>query len=747
MHTLNRSSGRITTIKRVLVLLIIVGMISIISCKSPKEQLASVRTDGLYGYVGTYFEIPLKDGYTLYDIGDIFLDNDTYCVSVVYSHFNSQRNDYDYITDIISIDQQGNITFTLEILAMQIVRAVFEQEYAYFAYSNQDLLKIQNGSLDPTELKANLVFFDKKTGNTTRVIHPGINADSVFLISNGFILTGENNIEMYTSDGQLEASIQTDFSLYPKETRVFETENGIYLSAGTNELISNYYKLDFDSSSTSYIMGTDSFGSIVDYCAGLYFFDQKGEYKVDLKNMQIHTIALWNEIDIRPKKTSDSEQKYVALDDEHFAIKMINMDGTGEIGFFTYDNSLNVNRTKIVVGGYDVSSDETLKWAVYKFNTQHDSFRIVLEDYSADFSYSTPQEAQTARLKLMKYFNEGHSPDIFYGESFDYQYWGREGIVMDLFPFFELDSELSMSNLLPGVQNVLMPDGKHCYSVFSGFHLSGYYGFKSDFPDNEVSLSEILFLSETSDRTFTSAQSSPCIAVEALSYNFQSYWGAYNGNKSISQSDIEGFVSNVIQLGIDPTISWGSICYLQDVHDGQYYLASGGPIDVFELDKEENKFDERITYIGYPSIEGSVHLVRPVGMVGISSSTKYPDQCWEFVRELLNQDIQKKVVLTYSTPVNSEIFELMCQSAINPNSVTDEDMKCYVLGHSAVSKDAVDDYHEIVNSIDTLYTSDWGAYNIIDEEITSYYTQERSVEQIADTLDARLSLYVQENYS
>ena len=42
---------------------------------------------------------------------------------------------------------------------------------------------------------------------------------------------------------------------------------------------------------------------------------------------------------------------------------------------------------------------------------------------------------------------------------------------------------------------------------------------------------------------------------------------------------------------------------------------------------------------------------------------------------------------------------------------------------------------------------DWGAYNIICEEIASYYTQNRSVEQIAETLDARLTLYIQENYS
>ncbi len=83
----------------------------------------------------------------------------------------------------------------------------------------------------------------------------------------------------------------------------------------------------------------------------------------------------------------------------------------------------------------------------------------------------------------------------------------------------------------------------------------------------------------------------------------------------------------------------------------------------------------------------------------------------------------------------------------DPNSVVDEDMRRFVLGKSAVSAETIEEYKRMIDSIDTIRTMDWGVYNIICEEIASYYTQNRSVEQIADTLDARLSLYAQENYS
>ena len=113
---------------------------------------------------------------------------------------------------------------------------------------------------------------------------------------------------------------------------------------------------------------------------------------------------------------------------------------------------------------------------------------------------------------------------------------------------------------------------------------------------------------------------------------------------------------------------------------------------------------------------------------------------------MLLPDTQKKIALTHNIPVNSEVLGLMYESAQDPDHVSDEDMKRFVLGHEAVSVEVIEDYQEFIDSVDTVYTSDWGAYNIINEEISSYYTQQRSIEQIAETLDKRLTLYVQENY-
>lgn len=712
------------------------------SCRENPKKKNLNRVEGCYAYSGLYFDCPEKEGYKLYDIGEIFLDKGDYCVPLVYSHFDETTNSRDYLTDILTIDQNGTVKYTLEISKLQIPRVVLDTEYAFLAYPNQELMDVQSGKKNLAEVCEDLVFFDKKTGETTRVVHPETKANSVYSVSDGILLVGEGEISICDKQGILQSTIAHKETFNPNDISFFMDNESIYLCASTDDISTNYYKLNFSSQSLEYIIDSENISSDVNICSGQYYFGSKGEYKIDLINMQIQTMALWNEIDIRPNKTTGI-QDFIALDDTHFVKKVVYDDGTGEIGFFAYDSSLNQNRTPIVVGGFGVFSDYALQWAVYNFNIRNSEFRVVLEDYSDDFSSGTPQEAQMAKLKLMKYFNEGHAPDVFYGDEFDYQYFGHIGIVADLIPFFNQDPQLKMSDLISSIENAIMPDGKHCYSVFSSYRIDGFCGLSSDFNTDCVSIFDIHNMSQKTGKPFTSERSAPCIAGDALLYSFSSLWGAYGQEKLVTREKIEEFVSTCIELGIDPAISWGTVCPLQGVSDGLYYLSSAVPTDIFTLAKKEKEVRDGIVYVGYPSVYSSVHLAVPQGIVGIASSTKYPEKCWELVRELLLPEIQKKMG---SGTVNKEVYDLVCRSAMNPEYVTDEEMKRLVLNQEKVSKDVVDDYTRMVLSIDTIKTIDWGAYNIICEEVASYYTQNRSVNQIAETLDTRLSLYVQENY-
>lgn len=59
---------------------------------------------------------------------------------------------------------------------------------------------------------------------------------------------------------------------------------------------------------------------------------------------------------------------------------------------------------------------------------------------------------------------------------------------------------------------------------------------------------------------------------------------------------------------------------------------------------------------------------------------------------------------------------------------------------------ACDATNESIDSIDSVISYDWGLYNIICDEIDSYYIQGKSEDEIAKTLQSRIDLYVAENY-
>lgn len=92
---------------------------------------------------------------------------------------------------------------------------------------------------------------------------------------------------------------------------------------------------------------------------------------------------------------------------------------------------MNSNNDKTIkIGGFGVYDDLMLQRVVYEFNTSNTDYRVVMEDYSQRFDGGgNLDDTVKGKLNLMKYFNEGNSPDIFYGTQFDYEYMGRNRCI------------------------------------------------------------------------------------------------------------------------------------------------------------------------------------------------------------------------------------------------------------------------------------------------------------------------------
>lgn len=714
----------------ILIVLLIAG-----ACGCKKQSKKVLPGSGAYSFAS--FDIPVKEGYESV-LGSVLNDGENACISVVYTQYNAEGLISDQFTDIITVNDQGNPSYTLELIGDQVPCAVLENEYVFLGYDKNDL--VNNGE-NLADLQRTAVFIDKKKGDLVRTIETDFQPYYVSPLSDGFVIVGSSTIVRYSKEGALIKKLETGFPCYIDGEPFFEDNGRFYVieEKDLGDLI--YHEVNFETGNCPALAASKDIGVVGMNVEGQYFFNPDGEYKVDLINMKVDCIAEWNCIDIRPpKKNLDIPRKQYRMDDGRFAISYVYRDHTAEVLLFHYDSSIDRSNVETIkIGGYGVYNDSVLQWAVYSFNTSNKDYRVILEDYGQRFEGYLPEERRKATLALTQYFNEGNTPDIFYGTRFDYAYMGRNGMVIDMSGYMK-ESNTSMPPMTDAGNRLIFDGSGSCYQLFSGYVL---YGCKvQECVFNEVPDTSVLSLyqyAQNKDITYSFTGASDIVDT-AIRYNFADLWGAYDGEKKITHEQLVNLVNIALSL---PITERGGYASEEDVINGRTLMGTDIVFcEVYNTKENEEAFE----YIGYPSIHGSVHLAVPECCLAISTTAKNKDKCWEMLSMLLSDEAQKQTMISGYIPITQNAVDIFCELSMHPESVTDEVLKSYVGQRKAVDQETINQFLKTINKADTLATYDWGIFDIIYDEINSYYSQNRSPEQIADTLDKRLTLYMQENY-
>lgn len=718
-----------------LVLIVTFGFImsNFTACRNTKK---SFRYDS-GAYSSYIFTIPPKENYEI-EIRNVLKDGENTCIPVVYTQYDEEGMILDKITDVYTVDNMGNRQYTIEFPGDQAPCMVLEDEYVFLGYSNKELEEQQN---DPSKLQRTAVFLDKEQGNLVRTIVPEYQPEYITPVDNGFVIVGATKISHYSSDGTLDKTVTIDFPcLYDgffedhgKSYIIEEKEWGEYV----------YHEVNLQTGLCPVIFSSADIGINGTNVDGQYFFNADGEYKVCPYDMRVECLADWNAIDIRPpQKNLDIPTEYYRVDDERFAISYTYRDNTAEVLLFKYDSSIDYSRVETIkIGGYDVYRDPVLLWAIYTFNTSNDDYRVVLEDYSERFNGYLPEERRKATLNLTQYFKEGGTPDIFYGTRFDYSYMGRNGMVMDLSEYMNSDGQM-LTSLSSAGQRLMIDGTGSCYQIFSGYIMYGYS--VQEHVMEQLKDDSIFSLYEYSiEHEIPYSLTAPSdIVDEAIRYDFANLWGAYDGKKKISHEELEELVSIVLSL----PVSQSSYSSEEDVVNGRTLMC---PTIVYCDVSSNGSTKEVFQFIGYPSIHNSIYLAVPQCCLAISTTSKNKSKCWEVLSTIFSKEAQKQTLISGNIPVTQESVELYCNMIMYPEKVTDDVLKYYLDFRrikQPATQDEIDRFLEVISKADTIATYDWGVFDILYEEINSYYSENRSPEQITSSIENRLAIYMQENY-
>lgn len=717
---------------------------SLSGCKIRKNETETVA--GSDQYLCSVFDIPMRENYEI-AYSNVLMDENKYCISVLYKEINASS----CLTDIFTLDEEGKIQYVLEMPGSQMPSAVFSDEYAYIGARSAEVKEARD---DVSNLEFTAVFFGKDNGEVTRTVSTDFTPISIETVSDGFVIGGSNDVAKYNSDGILLSTAHADCMISYGES-FFEDDGECYfVEQNYDDFSMVIHRIDFDNGICKKVVSNKEVSEYNPRFQGKYCFESDGEYALNFNTLTLDKVVDWNCVDIRPqKKALRNTEEYIPIDDTHFAISYLYSDGSSEVLLFSYDDSVRASqKIKITIGGCGVFEDIPLKWLVYQFNTSNTEYRVVLDELGRFFSGVEIDQVQRGQLSLLKYFEDGHTPDIFYGYYFDYDYMGRNGMVTDLKPYLDASPEL-LGGLTDTARSLMVNKDDTCYQIFASYWMNGSIGLKSHFPQgNNVSVFEINQKAEDLTMPIYSEWDGTAenIVESAIFNDYMNLWGIYDKEKKVTTDDLKA----LLDLAVDSQASLPDNSGSADIRGiaNDYCLLCGATVfDLPLFARLEREYNERICFVGSPSFAGSVHLAMPSCCLALSTTANNPEVCWQLMSGLFSSDVQKMVVAIGEVPVNHEVLDMVCNAFLYPETVSDETIESLVaqgkvLGQTTLTQEIVDDYLEAVYSADTISFQDRRLYLIIREEVNSYYTQNRSTSQIAETLMQRLDLYANENY-
>ena len=436
-------------------------------------------------------------------------------------------------------------------------------------------------------------------------------------------------------------------------------------------------------------------------------------------------------------------------DDENIFVALNNQDYYGiSFGRLTKVNPDEFRQKKqITLAGYFES--DSVRRVIADFNKSNAEYRIVLKDYG-DF---VRNEGGDGLEQLDLDIVSGEAPDIIeLGQMISIDKYLNKGFFEPLDNYLAEDKELSSGEYLQNVLDCGKKKGK-LYTLIPQFTL--YTGIASadlmagetlDWSNYKVICEKrnidpaLMFgvYSREAAYTFYSIAAEQCIDKEKGTCNFKNQ-AFYNMLEYVKLLPKEYGDSSSGSLYREKR----AILYLLDVYNMDEYVFA-----------KEGYFGDDVVYNGLPGMSGGTSYIEPAIQFAMSSKCKYKDVAWQFMRYFLTDDYQDN--MEFYLPVSLKAFTAVLEKAQENPYYIDEygekhEMSSYMsvddieVEIKAISAAEAKQFEDLVKSTTALYQVDEAICNIISEEAQAFYAGQKSVEEVAEIIQSRVSIYIGEN--
>ena len=493
-----------------------------------------------------------------------------------------------------------------------------------------------------------------------------------------------------------------------------------------------------------YFQSSDSLmdGSEYDF----YYKDNTGIYGYDVAGKKSTKVMDYLASDIN----SDSSYNIVPIAKDQMLGSTWVEEGNKFVLYNKVDPSTVVDKKTITFGA--IWMDDNVKNAAIEFNKTSQKYRIEFKDYSNEEDPTTKMNADIIA---------GNVPDIISLDNVPINQYVAKGLLEDLTPYMEKDSEVKPDVFIPSVAEAMKTNDKF-YFVSPGFGISTMIARTEDVGDKSGwtfdELKALLEEKGDSARPFYSENKSEML-YSFLSTGINDFIDWTTGECSFDDQDFKSILE-ICNKGKNEETEYNEDAPSMPalIKEGKV-LFNEGWIDAESVELYKKMFGGDITFIGYPNKDKEGSYFNFNTTMGIYSKSDVKEGAWEFIRSFMTRECQGKQAgnMMYGNPTRQDCFDMMMKAKTATEKYTDE------FGQEVLPLDSSwgwDDlevkivpltdkeaklYEDLVNN-----TKKFGGYNnalmeIITEEAKAYFAGEKSLDETADIIQNRIKTYVNEN--
>ncbi len=484
----------------------------------------------------------------------------------------------------------------------------------------------------------------------------------------------------------------------------------------------------------------------------LYFADGSSIYGYELKNDSKTKIVDMIDSDY---PSTDSMGNSVAISDTEFVCCIPDSEYNYNFYRMTKIPSNEVKDKQIItIAGYYIDHD--VRKLAQEFNNTNDAYKIKFIEYN---SFNTEDNYEAGAEKFNMDIVSGNVPDIIIiGDNMPVESYANKGLFLDLTSYFQNDPDLAGTEFLTNIMDSVKTNDKQ-YMIIPSFEI-GTMLVKSKFADGRNSLSfkdcdELIEKTGAPKDKAFGYSTREYFLEGGLEYSGTSYIDWENRKCYFNSDAFINFIEYSSRFPEEmPDSYWEDYketSYMEDESLFQVYRLAGFSDYAY---CKYITFGADISMVGYPNDVGENNsIIYPTMRMAISSQSKHKDVAFDFVKKFLSEEYQDEI--TYGFPVRKSSFDKAAAKSMERPYYMDDGKKVeydqtYFVGSTEVvckplTKEEVQLITDFIKGLDKVFSNNQGVFNIIKEEVSAYYSGQKTSQEVADIIQSRLSIYVNEN--